>query len=123
VTVIAIIVNDGKPDRVIRHVPPEFAAVIRWLILERHYQIGKWDYGEQDLKHALGGLDDPGWFWEKGVLNYTGRVRYFGITQMLGMQAHLKLIATLVSMPEHLLRGGYFPDGLPRPGLSSGNLD
>jgi hypothetical protein len=38
------------------------------------------------------------------------------------VQALLKLAATIVSMPEHLLHGGHITE-LPKPGLSSGNLE
>lgn len=99
-----------------------FCDVLEWLVEERRlHQTSKYDYGEEDFRHALEGLDDDSWFWERGVLNYAGRVRLFGITSPLGVQAQLKLTATMAAMVEHLLRGRAV-EQLPQPGLSSGNL-
>jgi hypothetical protein len=113
---------DGRAVDLNVEVPDEFAAVIQWLVTERNeYQTGKWDYAEEDLSHAREGLGDESWFWVRGVLNYAGRVRLFGVTNPLGVQALLKLVATLAAIPEHLLRGGDI-DGLPTPGLTSGDL-
>lgn len=101
----------------------EFAQVIAWLLQERlEYQSQKWDYKSQDLEHALQGLDEDSWFWQRGVENYTGRVRLFGVEHPLGVQALLKLAATIACIPEHLLRGKII-ESLPKPGLSSGNLE
>lgn len=103
-------------------VPDEFSQVLAWLVIERvQYQSGKWDYSEEDLAHALAGLDEDSWFWQRGIENYAGRVRLAGVTAPIGLQALLKLVATLASMPEHLLRGGAVAS-LPVPGLPSGEL-
>lgn len=100
-----------------------FEQVLRWLRNERSLyqtQTDKFDYGEIDESHSLEGLGDDSWMWTNGVLNYTGRVRLFGVTNARGVQALLKLIATLISMVEHLLRGGHIE--LPPPGKSSGDV-
>jgi hypothetical protein len=99
-----------------------FFQVIDWLIKERRYQTSKWDYEGSNGDRAEEGLAEDSWYWNNGVLNYTGRVRLFGVTEPLGLQALLKLAATIVSMPEHLLHAGKITE-LPRPGLSSGNLE
>jgi hypothetical protein len=99
-----------------------FAFILRWLIEERErHQTVKFDYGLEDLKHALEGLDEDSWFWTRGVENYAGRVRLFGLQNPLGVQAHLKLIATLISQVEHLLREGVLNE-LPTPGVPSGEI-
>jgi hypothetical protein len=99
-----------------------FCFILRWLIDERElHQMLKFDYGLEDLKHALEGLDEDSWFWQRGVENYAQRVRTAGITHPIGVQAHLKLIATLVAQLEHLLREGVL-DELPRPGSTSGEI-
>lgn len=107
-------------------VPEEFAEVIRWLCVERQgHQVKKWGDGEayvdEDVRHVREGLGDDSWFWVKGVLNYTGRVRLFGVESPLGLQALLKLAATIVCMPEHLLRGGVV-NALPEAGVPSGEI-
>lgn len=105
-------------------VPDEFAAVIEWLCRERDYQVEKFGkdghYIALDTEHALQGLDEDGWFWTRAIENYAGRVRLFGVTEHHGMQALLKLISSLVTMPEHLLRDHEITE-LPSPGVSSGN--
>jgi hypothetical protein len=105
-------------------VPEEFAEVIWWLCEERKYQVEKWGkdghYLPLDTEHALQGLDDDSWFWRNAIENYTGRVRLFGVTSHNGMQALLKIISSLASMPEHLLRDHKI-ESLPTPGVSSGN--
>lgn len=99
-----------------------FCFILRWLIDERElYQTEKWDYSIQDLQHALEGLDEDSWFWQRAVENYAGRVRFAGITKPVGVQAHLKLIASLVAQLEHLLREGVL-DELPKPGEPSGSI-
>jgi len=117
--------NDNPEDGDIwMNVPEEFAAVITWLCHERNYQVGKWGqdghYVALDTEHALEGLDEDSWFWSRAIENYTGRVRLFGVTSHNGMQALLKIISSLVSMPEHLLRD-HLIERLPTPGVSSGN--
>lgn len=98
-----------------------FVKLLEWFFEERRlHQQGKFDYGEHDEAHALEGLGDGSWFWDKGVLNYAQRVRLFGVTEPLGYQALLKLAATMIAQAEHLLRAGHVT--LPQPGLSSGNL-
>lgn len=111
----------GADDRESWLVTDEFAQVIKWLCEERKYQERKFGYDTTDEYHALEGLQGSSWYWEKGVLNYTGRVRLFGVTAPLGVQALLKLCSTLTSMPEHLLRGDHIP-GLPRAGFASGEI-
>lgn len=99
-----------------------FCFILRWLIDERElHQTVKFDYGLEDLKHALEGLDEGSWFWDKGVCNYAQRIRLQGITTQPGVQAHLKLIATLVAQLEHLLREGVVNE-LPKPGEPSGSV-
>lgn len=111
----------GADDRESWLVTDEFAQVIKWLCEERGYQERKFKYDTLDEQHALEGLGDGSWYWEKGVLNYTGRVRIFGVHSPLGVQALLKLCSTLVSMPEHLLRGDHI-HRLPKAGFPSGEL-
>lgn len=105
-------------------VPQEFADVIDWLCKERNYQVEKWGvdghYIHLDTEHALEGLTDESWFWRNAIENYATRVRIFSITSRNGMQALLKIISSLASMPEHLLRDHEI-DSLPTPGVSSGN--
>jgi hypothetical protein len=114
------IIIEGLPFEV----PKEFAEVIEWLCREREYQVEKWgqdgQYIDLDIEHALEGLDADSWFWQRAVENYVGRVRLFGVTSHNGMQALLKIISSLASMPEHLIRGEYIKQ-LPTPGVSSGN--
>lgn len=127
----------GAPDGLVRAVlelpagqrwwlvAPEAAAVLAWLLDERAYQLAKWGeggrYTQADVDHALEGLGNHSWFWERGVLNYAGRVRLLGVTSPLGVQALLKLVATLASVPEHLLRAGAV-ERLPGAGVESGEL-
>lgn len=120
---IKIIINNNRGGTVygFRDVSEEFARVLVWMLEERAYQHVKFGYGELDVKHALEGLGDGSWYWEKGVLNYTGRVRLFGVTTPLGMQALLKLGSTILSMPEHLLRSGDV-EWLPNGGVPSGSI-
>ena len=109
-------------------VTEEFGEVLRWLIVERlSYQPGKYDYADSDLEHAKEGLTDDAWFTTRGWENYAGRVRVWqrelGDTwyeNPLAVQALLKLAATFVCIPEHLLRA-CLPT-LPKPGLPSGEL-
>lgn len=142
----------GDPPRPPRK-PDPFEQVITWLRTERaEYQLTKWDYDNpehtdalgnpdagEDRKRALAGLHEDSWFWVRGVLNYTGRIRQFwpaGFPEsrpvavrteadprakLLAMQALLKLIATLISMIEHLLRNGDVTE-LPEPGHPSGQV-
>lgn len=119
---VSIIHDDGSGSAV--DVPDEFAAVIEWLVKERDYQVQKWGYDDQDQAHALEGLGEDSWFWQRAVLNYTGRVRLFGVTGPAahqGVQALLKIVSSLAAQAEHLLRSGQSVDRLPKPGLSSGN--
>lgn len=115
---------DNGTGREIFNVPGEFAEVVSWLCKERDYQVEKWGvdghYVALDTERALQGLDEDSWYWQRAVENYVGRVRLFGVTSRLGMQALLKIVSSLISMPEHLMRDHEI-DGLPRPGVSSGN--
>jgi hypothetical protein len=98
-----------------------FEQIIEWLRLERErYQTTKWDYSTEDLAHAREGLGEDSWTWQRGVENYVGRVRLFGHDSPAGVQAYLKLIATLTAMLEHLLHAGDIE--LPEPGHTSGEL-
>lgn len=99
-----------------------FDRLLEWLRLERErYQTKKWDYAEDDLQHALEGLGEDSWFWQRGVENYIQRVRLFGVTSPNGIQALMKLVATLLSIPEHLMRGGEL-ENIPEPGHTSGEI-
>jgi hypothetical protein len=112
---------DVGTNRVSVVVPDEFAQVLIWMCEERGYQERKFKYDELDEQHALEGLGDESWYWTKGVLNYTGRVRLFGVTSPAGVQSLLKLGSTILSMPEHLLRGKHVRR-LPYGGVPSGEL-
>ena len=95
-----------------------FETIIDWIRGERSYQATKWDYESEPSERLDQGLDADSWFWQKGILNYTGRVRIFGLDHVLGRQALMKLITTLVNLAElAVVRHG--PP--PRPGVSSGN--
>lgn len=106
-----------------------FVRCLRWLMLERlRYQQTKWDYAEQDIEHVKEGLTEDAWMWQRGVKNYVQRIRLAQLSgvarwwdQPVAVQALMKLIATLLSMPEHLLRAGVLA-GLPEPGHPSGEI-
>lgn len=96
-----------------------FEQIINWLRDERKYQAEKFDYGNEPPKRLEGGLSDGSWFWETGVLNYTGRVRLFSLTTVHGRQALMKVIGTLVHLAElAIVKYGDLPDG----GYPSGKL-
>lgn len=119
-----VIFTDKGEETLDVEVPDEAAKVIRWLLLERDHQVTKFDYGPLDEEHAREGLTKDSWFWKQAILNYSDRVRIFGVTgdaKMLGVQALLKIVSSLAAQVEHLLRAGDL-DELPKPGLSSGNL-
>lgn len=118
-TVLALVVDDGHgPNRRVV-VPPETLAVVRWLVDERRHQATKFDPAD-DVVHARDGLSE-GTFYERQVTNYLGRAAYLGVDTPLGVQALLKLVATVMSMPEALLRGGLVAE-LPPAGRPSGEL-
>ncbi len=96
-----------------------FNEILSWIQRERAYQIIKWGYGDEPPERLERGLNDGGWFWQTGVLNYTGRVRLFTLTNPLGRQALMKLITTLIHLAE-LAIVKYGP--LPTPGVTSGEL-
>ena len=124
VTERAVIITTASGKRHLRMLPPEFVEVLEWIIDESGYQVEKFGYGDDDLVHAREGLAEDSWFWQKGVLNYAGRVRLFGLVgdaRLLGAQALLKLITTLISQVEHLRRGGDL-ERLPKAGVSSGEI-
>jgi hypothetical protein len=99
-----------------------FERLLDWLRLERErYQQAKWDYAEQDLENARHGLDEDSHFWVNGVLNYTSRLRLFPLGSLPWTQAMLKLVATLLAVPEHLVRGGDITE-MPEPGHPSGEV-
>lgn len=120
-------------DQDVWHVPLEFGQVMQWLVAERDgHQLKKWGDGEsyvdEDVVHVKEGLTEDSWFWVKGIENYAGRVRTFQRAMSedwhqnpLAIQALLKLAATIVCMPEHLLRSDTI-QSLPRPGVPSGEL-
>ena len=120
--------NCGKSANVVQRDDSAFERVVEWLRLERdRYQTLKWDYAEEDIAHTEEGLDEESWMWVRGVENYTSRIRLARGADPewwknpIAVQALLKLVATLASMPEHLLRAGRISD-LPEPGHSSGEI-
>jgi hypothetical protein len=121
-----IIITDDEftSDQTTFTVPEEFAEIITWLCVEHGYQVMKWGkdggYVHLGTEHALEGLDEHSWYWQRAIENYVGRVRLYGVTSHHGMQALLKIISSLISMPENLLRDNEI-DHLPTPGVSSGN--
>lgn len=96
-----------------------FADIIKWLQDERKYQAAKFDYGNEPPERLRDGLSQGSWFWEKGVLNYTGRVRLYGLNLIQGRQALMKVIGSLVNLAElSIIKYGNLPDG----GYTSGTI-
>jgi hypothetical protein len=118
-----------KADRVWR---PEFRTfdtqgqaevglqLAEWIRGEYGYQRAKFDFAEENRARIREGLGEESWTWTRGVENYVGRVRLFGLDHPLGRQAYMKLITTLLGLGEAMIQV-YGPP--PPPGLSSGYME
>ncbi len=93
-----------------------FEQIMTWIRGERAYQAQKWDYEHEPERRAT----DEGWWFHNGIVNNWGRIRLYGVRQANGRQAAAKIITTLVHMLEIAIVQ-YGP--LPKPGLSSGNIE
>lgn len=96
-----------------------FEKIITWLRDERKYQAKKFDYGHEPPERLREELSQGSWFWDTGVLNYTGRVRLFGLATGQGRQALMKVMGTLVHLAE--LAIVEYGD-LPKGGYTSGEI-
>lgn len=88
-----------------------FEDVLEWLRQERSYQTQKFDYVEEKEKSAE--------YWDQQFSSYIQRILVFGLDTEQGAQATLKLAATAVALSEHYAEKMQ----LPKPGLSSGDLE
>lgn len=100
-----------------KHTP--FETVQHWITEERFYQVEKFDYEVEELEKIKHGIDEDSYIW-RGLTNYIGRVRLFGLDTPNGLQAWMKLMATMIGFSEQIIRTHGLP---PAPGQSSGNTN
>jgi hypothetical protein len=98
----------------------EHLELLAWIRGEYGYQRAKFDFAEENRARIREGLGEESWTWTRGVENYVGRVRLFGLDHPLGRQAYMKLITTLLGLGEAMIQV-YGPP--PPPGLSSGYME
>lgn len=88
-----------------------FGEVLEWLRAERVYQQEKFDYETEPDRDVD--------YWLQQFASYEQRLPLFGLDTASGIQAALKLAATIVALCEHLAD----EYELPEPGLPSGYFE
>ena len=89
-----------------------FNEVLEWLKAERGYQIKKFGRDDEETYSAefAKGPD----YWNQQFENYMYRLPLFGFDNAPGIQAALKLAATVVALCEHMADEYELPQaGLP----------
>ena len=117
-----------RESEVLRYLPPlvnpivqtmtEASQCFEWLVREREYQIKKFGTALDD-EHTKQGLGEDGWWWQQ-LTNYFHRSRILGLDTPVGRQAIAKFTATSCGLLESVIR---VHGPIPRPGVSSGNVE
>jgi len=91
-----------------------FDEVLDWIREEREYQQLKFNYEAEEATKT-----EDHEYWLKRFADYEQRLPLFGLDTAPGIQAALKLAATVLAMCEHLADRYE----LPMPGRPSGYLE